>query len=162
GQAVMWILVVAVVGLALWLLWVFLRRRAGRKEAVEADDDFVVEDRPADAIDRLSDEWLAMAEEAEAAGRWRDGLLYRYRSLVVALVDAGVIEPVVGRTVGEHREDVAMRAPGGSEPFDEAAWLFERAWYGERPTGPEERDRFAEMAGRARASVGGVAVGASA
>lgn len=161
GQVVMWILVVAVAALAMWLIWRFVRNRRGREGSNAEDDDFLVEDRPPDATDRPSDEWLAMAEQAEAAGAWRDGLLYRYRSLVVALIDAAVVEPVVGRTVGEHREDVALRAPGGSESFDEAAWLFERAWYGERSTGPEERDRFRILAEQARSALDRMPVGAS-
>jgi hypothetical protein len=101
---------------------------------------------------RSPDGWLALAEQHEAAGRWRDGVLCRYRSLVTRLVDAGVISGAVGRTTGELVRDVAGHPV--SVPFAAATELFEAVWYGAAPAGPGERDRLAglsaETVGRLR------------
>ena len=97
---------------------------------------------------RTSHQWLADAEAAEAAGRWRDGLRCRYRALVAGLADRGVVEEVPGRTAGEYRADVRQALPAAATEFAGATDLFERAWYGDRATGPEERERFGALAGR--------------
>jgi hypothetical protein len=102
---------------------------------------------------RTPDEWLAQAERHEAAGRWSEGLLCRYRSLVTRLVDLDVIAAAVGRTAGEYVQDVNERHPAGAGSFAAATELFEAAWYGGAATGPDERDRFAGLAGAVVASV---------
>jgi hypothetical protein len=91
-------------------------------------------------------DWAAEAERLEAAGRWREGLRARYRALVVRLGARGAIDPDVARTTGDHRAEVAGRAPAAATEFDAAAELFDRAWYGGRPTGADESRRFAELA----------------
>ena len=75
-------------------------------------------------------------------------MLARYRGLVDELVDDGVLAAVPGRTAGEYSDDVAGTLPAVAEPFDEATELFERAWYGNLPTGPDESARFQDSAGR--------------
>jgi hypothetical protein len=91
-------------------------------------------------------DWAARAEQAEADGRWRLGLRCRYRALTEHLVAARVLDDIPGRTSGEHRREVAQRAPEAAPPFDAAADLFDRAWYGNRPTGPAESERFRALA----------------
>ena len=114
--------------------------------------------RPADAGDpvitsaeqqRSPREWLAQAERDEAEGRWREGLLCRYRALVTELVDAGVIPEAVGRTTGEYVRDVAGLPV--AVPFAAATELFEAVWYGGADSGPEERDRIVALTAEARA-----------
>ena len=95
---------------------------------------------------RSARDWLSEAERHEAEGRWSEGLLCRYRSLVVELVGREVIPELVGRTAGEYATDVAQRHPAGSESFSAATELFESAWYGGATTGPEERDIFVGLA----------------
>lgn len=70
----------------------------------------------------------------------------RYRALVGDLIAAGLLEDVPGRTTGEYRRDVAVRAPDRSSAYDEATELFELAWYADRATGPDENRRFQELA----------------
>jgi hypothetical protein len=41
---------------------------------------------------------------------------------------------------------VRVASPAASPSFDEAAELFELAWYGDRPTGADENARFRSMA----------------
>lgn len=91
-------------------------------------------------------DWLERAADAEADGRWRLGLRCRYRALAASLTTLGVLDDIPGRTTGEHRQEVTRRAPEASVPFAGAAELFDRAWYGNLPTGPDESSRFQGLA----------------
>ncbi len=99
-------------------------------------------------------EWLAEAEEAERAGRWRLGLRCRYRALVAELAERGLVEEVAGRTSGEYRVEVATGVPAVATEFDGATELFERAWYGDVPTGQDENASFRRLADRVLAGAG--------
>jgi hypothetical protein len=99
-------------------------------------------------------EWRADAEAAERAGQWRLALRARYRALVADLADRGLVEEVAGRTSGEYRAEVAGAAPAVAAPFAGATELFERAWYGDRPTGEDESTRFRRLADEVLAGVG--------
>lgn len=97
---------------------------------------------------RSPSDWSKQAVAHETEGRWREGLLCRYRSLVTELVARGVLAEVVGRTAGEYVQDVNTGWPELAPPFVAATDLFEAAWYGGRETGPAERDQFAALAER--------------
>ncbi len=99
-------------------------------------------------------EWWADAEAAERAGQWRQALRCRYRALVAELADRGLVEEVAGRTAGEYRAEMAGAAPGVASSFAGATDLFERAWYGDRPTGEDEARRFRGLADEVLAGVG--------
>jgi hypothetical protein len=134
------VLVVLLAGLAALLVWavrsVSWRRTAKRGDEVDA---VIVGTEP----HRPSQSWLREAEDHEAAGRWREGILCRYRALVTELVVREVIAELVGRTAGEYLQDVRRRAePQMASKFSTATELFEDTWYGAAPTGPAERDRF--------------------
>lgn len=97
---------------------------------------------------RTVGDWMAEAERAEKAGRWKDGVRYRYRALVAGLAERGVVDEIPGRTAGEYRSDVARSAPGAADDFAGATELFELVWYGDRPSGPAERDHLDALAAR--------------
>ena len=99
-------------------------------------------------------QWRAEAEAAERAGQWRLALRCRYRALVAELADRGLVEEVAGRTAGEYRAEVAGAAPSVAGPFAGATELFERAWYGDWPTGQEEAAHFRGLADEVLAGVG--------
>ena len=103
---------------------------------------------------RTPAEWLAEAEEAERAGRRRLGLRCRYRVLVAELAERGLVEEVAGRTSGEYRVEVATGVPAVATEFDGATELFERAWYGDLPTGQDETVTFRRLADRILAGAG--------
>jgi hypothetical protein len=96
---------------------------------------------------RTAAQWQAEAAEREAAGDWRGGLRCRYRALVATLAARGLVEEVPGTTTGEYRGQVARNVPAATTAFAGATELFELAWYGNRPTGAGEADRFATLAG---------------
>ena len=105
-------------------------------------------DRPAAPRLRPATDWRADAEANEAAGDWRAALRCRYRALVADLAARGLVEEVPGRTAGEYRREVGVNVPASSEDFAGATALFEAAWYGNRPTGPDEAQQFRALEGR--------------
>jgi hypothetical protein len=98
--------------------------------------------------------WDDLARRLESEGRWKDGMRARFGSLVERLVDRGVVADVPGRTSGEYRADVRQALPEAGPPFAAAADLFDRAWYGDLPTGPAEAERFAADAEAVLAAAG--------
>jgi hypothetical protein len=138
GSAFGWIVVIVLLG-ALSFLIVRLGRtvqRTPRQPHVEV----------AVEVHRTPTEWRSEAERFEAAGNWKEALRCRYRAMVADLVERDVVPDIPGRTVGEHRVDVRTTVPGAAPSFNGAAELFERAWYGDLPTGPDENRRFRELA----------------
>jgi hypothetical protein len=96
-------------------------------------------------VHRSATDWRQQAETFEAAGDWKEGLRCRYRALVADLIALHVVLDLPGRTTGEHRGDVGATLPAAGADFAGASELFERAWYGDRPTGPDQAARFAEL-----------------
>jgi hypothetical protein len=90
--------------------------------------------------------WRAEAERLEAEGNWKDALRCRYRSLVMELIERDVLRDVPGRTAGEYRVELREHAPTAATAFSGASELFERAWYGDLPTGATENERFQVLA----------------
>jgi hypothetical protein len=140
------LLVLAVVGVG-YIAYVLLRQPRRRRRSDDDDPEVELEPR------RSAGEWLTAAEQAEAEGRWKDGLRARFRALVEELLEARVVPEVAGRTTGELRADVAAGVPAGAAAFAAAAELFDRAWYGDLPTGPDEAQRFAAAAATVGAEV---------
>jgi hypothetical protein len=105
-------------------------------------------------VHRTPTEWRREAEACEARGAWKDGLRCRYRGLIADLVARGVVRDLVGRTTGEYRADVAAELPAAAADFAGASELFERAWYGDRPTGPDQSARFRALADHVVAGAG--------
>ena len=144
------LLVVAVVLVVLVLLrlrgsW----RGGGRGGAPAAPLDVDVDER------RPADAWDDLAARLEAEGRWKEALRAQFGALVERLRAGGVVADVPGRTTGEYRADVRASLPDAADAFAEAADLFDRAWYGDLPTGPDEAGRFAVDAERVLAASGG-------
>ncbi len=129
------ILIVCLAGLA----YVISRIRFGLPATVTSADAVaavdIEEDRPADV-------WRADAEAAEAAGQWKLALRARYRWLLGELFDRQLLVNVPGRTPGEYRTDMTRALADQASAFATATDLFERAWYGNESTGPDENSRF--------------------
>lgn len=137
GTVVAWVVLGAMLGLVVVL--VARLGRSTQRDPTAVADTVVERRRPPVA-------WRAEAERLEAAGDWKGGLRCRYRALVAELVQRGVVRDVPGRTTGEYRREVAARLPEAAPGFAGACELFERAWYGDRPTGPAESERFRALA----------------
>lgn len=100
-------------------------------------------------------DWRAEAERREAAGDWKAALRCRYRALVADLIARDLLDDLPGRTAGEYRREVADHVPAVAGEFAGASELFERAWYGDLPTGPDALRRFRELAERVEAGSSG-------
>lgn len=144
GNAIAWVLVV--LGIAVTAVFVYRFVTSATPSAARRERQLGDPKRPAG-------DWRDEAERAEGAGRWKDALRYRYRELVAELAERGLLEEVPGRTAGEYRQQLAARAPDRQAPFATATDLFERAWYGDEPTGEAELRRFRANAGDVLAAV---------
>lgn len=142
GNVVMWIALTILVVFLVALAWYVVRnRRSFRRHKPVAEE--------VDVTEQLTPkEWRSAAEAHEAAGEWKEAIRCRYRELVARLVQRGVAPPQPGRTTGELRVDVAGSAPAAGSDFDRATLLFELPWYADAPTGPDENQRFRELAER--------------
>ena len=141
GGGLAWVILAVLVGVAIFLLTrvrggVFSRRRVEDEPLFQTS----VEAR------RSPVEWLDEAERLERSGDWKGGLRARYRALVGGLIVEQILRDIPGRTTGEYR--IEMRRSGGpvAGAFAEASTLFERAWYGDEPTGPAESQQFKALA----------------
>ena len=103
---------------------------------------------------RTARDWTAEAEAHERAGRWAAAVRCRYRALVAVLADAGIVEEVPGRTAGEYRQEVGSAVPEASADFDGASEVFERAWYGDEPSGPDDVARVRALSNRVLQAAG--------
>lgn len=143
GGGFAWVILALLVGAAIFLLsrvrgGVFRRRRVEREPLFET----AVEAR------RSPIEWLAEADRLEAVGDWKAGLRARYRALVGGLIAEQILRDIPGRTTGEYRVEMRRVAVPVAVAFAEASDLFERAWYGDEPTGPVESRQFRKLAAR--------------
>lgn len=141
GAVLAWILLALMVGAVVFLVARGLQRDR-RRRVDGAPEGVDVEVR------RPAADWAAEAAKHEAAGAWRDALRCRYRWMIASLAGAGIVDEVPGTTAGEYRVLVGAAVPGAAQPMAGATELFERAWYGNEGTGPEEASAFSDLAGR--------------
>ena len=146
GTDIVGFLVAAVAVAAIVLLLVRFARGVQRDPGTDV---------PFDAdVGRAATDWQAEAAAHEAAGEWREALRCRYRAMVADLAARGVVDEVPGRTAGEYRTAVSRAAPSAAPDFSGATELFERAWYGGKPTGPDDSLRFRELSDRVLVGAG--------
>lgn len=138
GEVIGWIFIFLLAVLAAFLL---SKTRLSRRRRQD-EPDFLVDTE----VVRSQHEWVSEAERYEAEGQWKQALRCRFRALVGALVDRGVVRDIPGRTTGEYRVEVSRNVPRVACSFAGAADLFDRAWYGDEPTGEDENRRFRALA----------------
>lgn len=141
GSIVAWVLLALVLAAVVYLLY-RLVRMVERDRAVAQPTLVVTEER------RPAREWLADADAYEAAGNWRDAIRARYRALIADLARRGLVDEIPGRTDGEYRLEMRDAAPRSADDFSAATDVFERAWYGNHPTGREEGESFRTLVDR--------------
>jgi hypothetical protein len=138
------LVLVAAIGGTVWIVATSRRRRA----APDDDRDTEVELTPI----RTATEWEDEAVRCEHEGDHRGAVRARFRSLTTSLAARHLVADTPGRTAGELRGDVAERAPALVAPFEPAAELFERVWFGAAPAGPEQSRAARDLAERALAA----------
>jgi len=141
------VVALVVVGALAGLTWLLVAARRGRAAPSE-DTDAEIDITPL----RSPAEWTQEAERCEREGDHRGAVRARFRALTATLATRDLVADTPGRTAGELRDDVAERAPTLSAAFEPVADLFERAWFGVVPAGPEQSRAARDLAARALAA----------
>lgn len=145
GTLLVVLLVAVLVAAVAWIIVSALRNRTAVDDE-DLDDldeelDGVAEERIVD-VERPPDRWRRAAADHRAAGRFRDSVRCEYRALVGDLARAGHVDEIPGRTSGEERDQVRVLAPGVAPSFDEAADIFDGAWFDDAVVTADDDQRF--------------------
>ncbi|HNA51365.1 MAG TPA: DUF4129 domain-containing protein [Mycobacterium sp.] len=108
-------------------------------------------------------EHRAAAERAAAQADWAAAIRHRLRAVARQLEEAGILNPVPGRTATELARDAGGLLPGFAGDFAGAATTFNDVTYGERPGTEPGYRMIADLDDRLRshASAGAGAVRAA-
>lgn len=131
-----WLLILVVVGLVGLAVFYAVRNRVPRVTDDDEPTEVEIEHR------RGAAEWRDDAEGHEASGEWKLAIRARYRELVRLLTDRGQLPDIAGLTTGELRRELATTTPDASVAFSRCSELFERPWYADDPTGPDQNAEF--------------------
>lgn len=129
-----------VLALAVIIFGYFAIRHFSWKRALKRKATAVLED---DEPERTLDEWLLLADEHAAAGRYREAVRAMYLSCLLKFDEAGVARFVRGETNWEHlaRISASPKKPGPID-FRPPTQTFDRIWYGFHVKGMEDVDQF--------------------
>ena len=156
GQALVVLLVAALVGGLIWLV-IRWRRGEGSRSSVDDEldtgdlDESLDEEVGARVIDHETPpaRWRRLAAEHRERGEYREAVRCEYRALVGDLARAGYVDEIPGRTSGEERDQVAEIAPRLGEvgrsvthAFDVAADTFDAAWFDDADVRSDDDERF--------------------
>lgn len=137
GGVVGWIVGIALLALAVWLLARTLRVPSVARPGSSDGFEIGTESR------RHAGVWLAEAGRLTAAGDHRGAMRCRYQALVARLVTDGVLDDIPGRTAGEYRTELTARRPECADLIAAVTSRFETTWYGGAPVEAAAGDDFA-------------------
>lgn len=124
GTGIAWIVVVALIAAAAWLV---VRALRVPRVAREPGDDVLAygtETR------RDATVWLDEADRLAASGDHRGALRCRHQALAARLVAERVVDDVAGRTAGEYQRVASVVLPDEAERLGRVTACFDGAWYG--------------------------------
>lgn len=121
------------------ILWYFARHANWLRRSRKPGPTLLDEDEP----ERTLDEWLAMAEQLRAEGRYREAVRCLYLACLLRFDEFRVARFDRGQTNWEHlhRIEKSPKLPPELD-FRAATSAFDRIWYGQHPSGIEDLDRF--------------------
>ncbi|WP_436793099.1 DUF4129 domain-containing protein [Actinospongicola halichondriae] len=126
GTGIAWVVVVALVAAAIWLVVRALRvPRVGRDRGDDALEYGTETSRDATV-------WLDEADRLAATGDHRGALRCRHQALVAHLVTEQVVEDVAGRTAGEYRRAAATVLVDEADRLASVTDRFDGVWYGDQ------------------------------
>jgi hypothetical protein len=133
---VMWALLAA----AVLIFGYFAIRHFSWKRALTRKAKTMLED---DEPERTLDEWLALADQHLAEGRYREAVRAMYLSCLLKFDEAGVARFVRGETNWEHlaRITASSKKPADID-FRPPTQSFDRIWYGYHVKGREDVEQF--------------------
>lgn len=147
GTLLVVLLVAALVAVVAWIIVSIVRNRASGDDDdlgdLDEELDDVVDERIVD-VEHPPDRWRRAAAEHRDAGRFRESVRCEYRALVGDLARAGHVDEIPGRTSGEERDQIRLLAPEVAPPFDEAADIFDGAWFDDAVVTARDDQRFVE------------------
>jgi len=103
-------------------IFVFKMRLRRRTAAVLEDDE----------PERTLDEWLAMADQLEAGGKYREAIRCLYLACLIRFDEAGVARFIKSETNWEHLRRIQASEKNRGIDFLPRTLLFDLAWYGYR------------------------------
>lgn len=132
----MWVLLAA----GVLVFGYFALRHFSWKRALTKKARAILED---DEPHRTLDEWLALADEHSAAGRYREAVRAMYLSCLLKFDEAGIARFIRGETNWEHlaRIGSSIKKPATID-FRPPTQSFDRIWYGFHVKGREDVDQF--------------------
>jgi hypothetical protein len=134
-----WTLLGGIVLLFVYWMVKHFRWKATLKRRAKAVLD---EDEP----ERTLDEWLALADEHEREGRYREAVRCLYLACLLKFDEAGVARFDRGQTNWEHlyRIEGSLKLPYGLD-FREPTRMFDRIWYGHIVRGAADVTMFRDI-----------------
>lgn len=131
-QGLTLLLSVVLVGILAHAAYVFLRtlRAASRIDGATAPQPTTVSWRDAGS-------YLRAADQAAAAGRFREALSLAFEALVLRLDEAGLVRWGPGKTARDYAREARL-APAEHERLGGLVGLLYRCVYGGAPCGPDE------------------------
>ena len=112
--------------------WSFRQNLKRRASAVLEDDE----------PERTLDEWLALANQLESEGKYREAIRCLYLACLLKFDEAGVARFVRSHTNWEHLERIQSSPKNPGIDFLPLTRAFDLAWYGYRVRGPEDVSGF--------------------
>jgi hypothetical protein len=109
-----------------------------------------------DGAVRTAAEHRALADRAATQGRWHDAVQERFRAVVRALEERGLIDELPGRTAQEVAVDAARALPTLQQPLRGAARLFDDVCYGSRAATSEHDAAIRALDAQVAAAPAGV------
>jgi hypothetical protein len=128
----MWVLIGIAAGFLIYAAAKHVRWRRSLERKAKA---MMEDDEPA----RSLDEWLVLADELEAQGRYRDAVRALYLACLLRFDEALIARFDRGQTNWEHlaRIQASPRMPANID-FHEPTKRFDRIWYGQQVKGLED------------------------
>jgi hypothetical protein len=135
GKVFIAIVVIALIGLVVWLLTQFrYHRNLDRKASA-----LLEEDEP----ERTADEWLELADGLTSQGRYREAVRCLYLACLLRFDEAGISRFERSQTNWEHlaRFRASPKRPLAIE-FSQETRAFDTVWYGGQVRGIEDVEQF--------------------
>jgi hypothetical protein len=127
------------------VLAVVIRLKVGRTSLAARVERQVFEGRA-----RSADEHRRAADAAAASGEFGEAVRERFRAIVRALEERGLLDQRSGRTADEAAADAGRVLPGCAAELIGGARLFDDVHYGGRTATAESYRRLVELDGRCR------------
>lgn len=155
GSMISLVLVVVVLGAAIWLAILLYRRYRGRDTlaAVEEKAGGVVDLNSEEIIASQlhEDEWMRLAREQIEKGEERLAIRALFLATLAHLGERGLLKIARFKSNRDYRRELGLRARTFQElhrAFDENTLLFERVWYGLHSLGQGAVDAYLKNHGR--------------